>query len=100
MASKSAIAADRRRRATVARYSSRRAALRDLARTATTHDERLAAYAALSKLPRDASPSRLRSRDATDGRPRGYLRKAGISRIRFRELAHLGHLPGVTKSSW
>ncbi|KJR09905.1 30S ribosomal protein S14, partial [Gordonia sihwensis] len=50
--------------------------------------------------PRDASATRLRNRDAVDGRPRGYLRKAGVSRIRFREMAHRGELPGIQKASW
>ena len=54
----------------------------------------------LQKLPRDASPVRLRNRDSVDGRRRGYLRKAGVSRVRFRGLAHDGYLPGITKSSW
>jgi small subunit ribosomal protein S14 len=49
---------------------------------------------------RDASPVRVRNRDAVDGRPRGHLRKFGLSRVRVRELAHEGHLPGVRKSSW
>lgn len=55
---------------------------------------------ALNDLPRDSSPVRLRNRDQVDGRPRGYLRKAGLSRIRFREMAHRGELPGITTSSW
>ena len=54
----------------------------------------------LQKLPRNASPVRLRSRDAIDGRPRGVLSKFGISRVRFRDMAHRGELPGITKSSW
>lgn len=57
-------------------------------------------YAALSKLPRDSSPTRLHNRCAVTGRPRGYLRKFNMSRITFRELAHKGQLPGVKKSSW
>ncbi|MDN6528562.1 MAG: 30S ribosomal protein S14, partial [Brevibacterium sp.] len=52
------------------------------------------------KLPRDASQVRVRNRDQVDGRPRGYLRKFGLSRVRFREMAHNGELPGITKSSW
>ena len=56
--------------------------------------------AALHALPRDASPTRLRNRDAVDGRPRGFLRKAGVSRVRFREMALRGELPGISKSSW
>lgn len=100
MAKKSKIAADQRRRRTVARYAARRAELKEQARRAPTLAERMEAQAALARLPRDASPVRLRNRDAVDGRPRGYLRKAGISRIRFRQMAHEGELPGITKSSW
>jgi len=61
---------------------------------------REAAMTALHALPRDASPTRLRNRDAIDGRPRGFLRKAGVSRVRFREMALRGELPGISKSSW
>ena len=57
-------------------------------------------YAALAKLPKDANPNRLKLRDQLDGRPRGYMRKFGMSRIKFRELAHHGLLPGVRKASW
>lgn len=55
---------------------------------------------ALSKLPRDASPTRMHNRCALTGRPHGYLRKFGVSRIVFRELAHQGLIPGVRKASW
>ena len=55
---------------------------------------------ALSKLPRDAFPSRVQNRCALTGRPHGYLRKFGISRIAFRELAYKGQIPGVRKASW
>ncbi|NQM67365.1 30S ribosomal protein S14 [Streptococcus suis] len=57
-------------------------------------------YQALRKLPRDSNPNRLKYRDKTDGRPHAYMRKFGVSRITFRELAHLGQLPGVKKASW
>jgi len=57
-------------------------------------------YTALAKLPRDSSPSRQRNRCQLTGRSRGYLRKFGLSRIKMRELARSGELPGVTKSSW
>ncbi|WP_328388405.1 30S ribosomal protein S14 [Nocardia sp. NBC_00416] len=101
MAKKSKIARDEQRRATVARYAERRAELEELIRKpGTPEDERLAAQAALHRLPRDASPVRLRNRDTADGRPRGYLRKFGLSRVRVREMAHRGELPGVRKSSW
>lgn len=54
----------------------------------------------LTKLPRNSSPVRLRNRCSVTGRPRAYLRKYGLSRITFRELASEGKIPGVTKSSW
>ncbi|GAA3314614.1 30S ribosomal protein S14 [Ectobacillus funiculus] len=57
-------------------------------------------YEALRKLPRDASPTRLRNRCEITGRPRGNLRKFKMSRIKFRELAYKGQIPGVKKSSW
>ncbi|WP_283679474.1 30S ribosomal protein S14 [Lentilactobacillus sp. Marseille-Q4993] len=57
-------------------------------------------YAALSKLPRNASPTRIHRRDELDGRPRGYMRKFHMSRLNFRQLAHKGQLPGVKKASW
>ena len=85
----------------MARYAERRQALRAVIKSQhTTPDERAEAQRALAKLPRDASPTRIRNRDVVDGRPRGYLRKACLSRVRFRELAHRGELPGITKASW
>lgn len=101
MAKKGTIVAERKRRALVEKYAERRADLKERVRRATPGSPELeGAVRALSRLPRDSSPVRLRNRDHVDGRPRGYLRKAGVSRIRFRELAHRGELPGVTKSSW
>ena len=101
MAKKSKIAKNEQRRAVVERYAARRAELKEtIRRPSTPAAERSAAAAALGALPRDASPVRLRNRDAADGRPRGYLRKFGLSRIRVREMAHRGELPGVHKSSW
>ena len=101
MAKTSKIVKNNQRREIVARYAERRQALRMVLRDSqATQQEREAAQAALAKLPRDASPTRLRNRDIVDGRPRGYLRKAGISRIRFREMAHRGELPGISKASW
>ncbi|WP_199443019.1 30S ribosomal protein S14 [Umezawaea beigongshangensis] len=98
MAKKSKIAKDRQRREVVARFAERRAELKEIVRTDS--DRRDEALAALQKLPRDASPTRLRNRDAVDGRPRAFFRAFGLSRIRLREMAHRGELPGVTKSSW
>lgn len=101
MAKTSKIARDRQRRAVVERYAERRAALKATAVDPhVTEAEREAARAALRALPRDASPVRLRNRDVADGRPRGHLRTFGLSRVRFREMAHRGELPGITKSSW
>jgi small subunit ribosomal protein S14 len=57
-------------------------------------------YAGLQKLPRNSSPTRLHNRCNVTGRPRGYMRKFGVSRIAFRELALDGKIPGVTKASW
>ena len=101
MAKKSRIARDAQRRVIVDRYAERRAELRR--RAVSPHlsePERAEARGGLQRLPRDASPTRLRNRDVTDGRPRGHLTRFGLSRVRFRELAHRGELPGVTKSSW
>jgi small subunit ribosomal protein S14 len=57
-------------------------------------------YVGLSKLPRNASPTRLHNRCVVTGRPHAYMGKFGISRIVFRELAHKGQIPGVKKASW
>lgn len=57
-------------------------------------------YAGLSKLPINSNPNRLKFRDELDGRPRAFMRKFGVSRINFRNLAHKGLIPGVTKASW
>jgi small subunit ribosomal protein S14 len=100
MAKTSKIVRNEQRREVVARYAERRAALKHAVRTAATEEERSTAQQALQRLPRDASPTRLRNRDVADGRPRGHLRKFGLSRVRFRAMAHAGELPGVTKSSW
>ncbi|MFE6666036.1 30S ribosomal protein S14 [Streptomyces sp. NPDC057697] len=101
MARKSKIAQNERRRATVERYAARRAALKEtIRRPSSTDAERRAAMDELRRQPRDAGATRVRNRDSVDGRPRGHLRKFGLSRIRMREQALAGHLPGVTKSSW
>ncbi|OKI71531.1 30S ribosomal protein S14 [Streptomyces sp. MJM1172] len=101
MARKSKIAQNEKRKATVERYAARRAGLKEvLRRPSATAAERRAALAELRGQPRDASATRVRNRDSVDGRPRGHLRKFGLSRVRMREQAHAGFLPGVTKSSW
>lgn len=101
MAKTSKIVRNERRRAIVARYAERRAELKKLIKSPSISPEaRAAAQSELNRQPRDASPVRVRNRDSVDGRPRGHLRKFGLSRVRVRELAHEGHLPGVRKSSW
>ncbi|MFE6690699.1 30S ribosomal protein S14 [Streptomyces sp. NPDC057743] len=101
MAKKSKIAKNEQRRATVARYAARRAVLKAVIRDPRASDEeRLAAQQELARQPRDASATRVRNRDSVDGRPRGYFRAFGLSRVNLRDQAHKGYLPGVTKSSW
>lgn len=101
MAKKSKIVRNEQRREIVARYADLRAELkRVIAAPDSTGAEREEARRRLHGLPRDSSPTRLRNRDAVDGRPRGHIGKAGLSRVRFRELAHRGELPGIRKSSW
>ena len=101
MAKTSKVVKNEQRRLIVARFSVRRAELkRIIAAPTSTPSQREAARRELSRQPRDASPTRVRNRDVVDGRSRAYLRKFGLSRIRVRDLAHRGELPGVTKSSW
>jgi small subunit ribosomal protein S14 len=101
VAKKSKIVKNDRRRAIVARYAERRAQVKEIIRSpSSTGEQREAAQRELARQPRDASAVRLRNRDAIDGRPRGYLRKFGVSRVRVRQLAHNGQLPGVRKASW
>lgn len=89
MAKKAKVEKLKRQQRTVEKYASLRKELKEKGD-----------YEALSKLPRDASPTRLHNRDKIDGRPHGYMRKFGISRINFRQLAHEGKIPGVKKASW
>jgi small subunit ribosomal protein S14 len=89
MAKKSIIARDAKRLKMIARYAAKRAQLKELG------DQE-----GLAKLPRNSSPTRRKNRDFITGRPRGYMRQFGLSRITFREHASKGEIPGVTKSSW
>ncbi|QUG43136.1 30S ribosomal protein S14 [Psychrobacillus sp. INOP01] len=89
MAKKSKVAKDKKQKKMVAHYAELRKELKDKGD-----------YRALSKLPGDSSPSRLKNRCELTGRPRGYMRKFNMSRITFRELAHKGQIPGVKKASW
>ncbi|MFD0316466.1 30S ribosomal protein S14 [Streptomyces flavalbus] len=101
MAKKSKIAKNEQRQRTVERYAARRAELKEIIRRPSTGAaERLAAQRELRRQPRDASATRVRNRDQVDGRPRGYFRSFGLSRVNLRGQAHAGYLPGVRKSSW
>jgi len=92
---------EQKRRQTVAKFKVRRQALLDLIRDPKAQDEdREAAREKLQKLPRDASPTRLRNRCALTGRPRGVYRKFGLGRNKLRDLAMRGEVPGVIKASW
>lgn len=101
MAKKSAIARNKKRERLVEKYSARRAELKALLANPETDDEVFwKAQRELTLLPRNSSPTRVRNRCSVTGRPRAHIRKFGLSRITFRELASNGHIPGVTKSSW
>ena len=89
MARKSLIARERKRERMVAKYADLRTKLKEEGRW----DE-------LDKLPRNSNPIRLHNRCGLTGRPKGYIRQFGISRVTFREMALNGKIPGVTKASW
>ncbi|MFF1396851.1 30S ribosomal protein S14 [Streptomyces sp. NPDC058287] len=100
MTRKSKIAKNEKRRRVVVRCAARRAELNEIVRRlSSTESERAAAQSELARQPTDASATRVRNRDSVDGRPRGYLRAFGLSRVNLREQAHAGSLPGVRKSS-
>lgn len=85
----------------VNKFAAKRAELKAILRNPESTDEQFyAAQRKLAKLPRNSSPTRLKNRCAISGRPRAFLRKFGLSRITFRELAINGKIPGVTKASW
>lgn len=101
MAKKGKIQKNQKRAELVARYADRRRPLVEIIKDpAATSLEKREAQAALRKLPRDSSKTRLRNRCQLTGRPRAYIRKFGISRIAFRENSLEGFIPGVRKSSW
>jgi len=92
---------DQKRRKTVEKFKARRKALLDVLWAVSSSDEEKdAAREKLQKLPRNASPTRLRNRCAITGRPRGVYRKFGLGRNKLRELAMRGEVPGVIKASW
>ena len=89
MAKKSSVAKQKKRQQLVEKYAEERRRLREAGD-----------WEGLSKLPRNSNPTRLRNRCRVTGRSRGYMRRFGLSRITFREMALRGEIPGVTKSSW
>ena len=89
MAREAVKARERKRQRLVNRYAEKRKRLKEEGD-----------YVGLDKLPNNASPVRLHNRCRLTGRPRGYMRKFGISRVTFREMASQGKIPGVTKASW
>lgn len=101
MAKTSKVKKNEQRMAIVAKYAARRRELKAIIKNPlSTDDQRADAFAAIRKMPRDASVTRIRNRCAFSGRPRAYLRQFGLSRIAFRDMALNGFIPGVRKASW
>jgi len=101
MAKQSMKARDVKRAKLVEKFAAKRADLKATIKDVNTSDEdRWAAVLKLQELPRDSSPSRQRNRCNVTGRPHGYLRKFGLSRIKLREAAMRGEVPGLKKASW
>lgn len=99
MAKESMKAREVKRAKLVAKYAEKRAALKKIVNTGTPEDAYEAAQK-LQQIPRNANPIRLHNRCKITGRPKGYMRFFGLSRIQFREMASAGLIPGVRKASW
>jgi small subunit ribosomal protein S14 len=85
----------------VEKYAKKAASLKEIIESGTaSDDEKMAARLTLQKLPRNANPTRQRNRCALTGRPRGVFRRFGLGRIKIREIAMRGEIPGLTKASW
>jgi len=101
MAKTSMVEREKRRAKIAKKYAATRAQLKELIRSPkTSPDDRAAAQAKLQAQPRDASASRHRNRCAITGRSRGVYRKFGLSRVKIREVANRGEIPGLSKASW
>jgi small subunit ribosomal protein S14 len=101
VAKKSSIEKNANRARLVKRYAEKRALLRKTIKDKTVEpEERFEATLALAALPRNSAKVRLRNRCALTGRPRGYYRKLGLSRVALRELGSTGQIPGLVKASW
>ncbi len=101
MAKVAVINRDLKRRAMVAKYATKRELLlATISNVKLSEEERADARLKLQALPRDSSPVRLRNRCALTGRPRGTYKKFGLGRIKLREFAMRGEIPGIVKASW
>lgn len=101
MAKLSSINKNNRRKKMVKKYAGKWARLKEIANNEDLPmDERFVARMKMAELPRNSHPTRVRNRCELTGRARGNYRKFGISRLKFRDLASMGMIPGVTKSSW
>ncbi len=100
MAKESMKAREVKRAKLVARYAEKRKALKKIINTAEDPADAFEAAQKLQKLPKNSNPIRLHNRCSMTGRPKGYMRQFGVSRIQFRELASNGLIPGVKKASW
>ena len=101
MAKMALINREQKRRDTVKKFAAKRAELlATISNMSLSDEERAAARLKFQALPRDSSPVRLRNRCALTGRPRGTFRKFGLGRIKVREFAMRGEIPGVVKASW
>ena len=101
MAKTSMVEREKRRTKIAKKYATKRAQLKELIRSPkTSPDDRAAAQAKLQAQPRDASASRHRNRCAITGRSRGVYRKFGLARVKIREVANRGEIPGLSKASW
>lgn len=101
MAKTNMVEREKRRTQIAAKYSKKRLALKERIRSPkTSPEDRIAAQVELQKLPRDASPTRGRNRCSITGRSRGVYRMFGLARVKVRETANRGELPGVSKASW
>jgi len=89
MAKTSSVVRDEKRKKMILKFAAKRAELKEMGD-----------LEGLAKLPLNSSPTRWKNRDMLHGRPRGYMRRFGLSRINFREKASAGQIPGITKSSW
>ena len=101
MAKKSAVERNKKRRRMAAKFASKRTRLKAITDDMSlSMEDRFHAHLRLAQLPRNSAPTRIRNRCEVTGRPRGFYRKLGMSRIALRDFASRGQIPGMVKSSW